>query len=80
MTNRFGILQKKSVPETRQLTLDESQCEEHFDSTTRRDEDSGFVIQMPSKDGPHNLALSKSNAMRRFIRLENTLLHNVDLF
>ena len=28
----------ESVPETRHLTLDERRCEEHFDSTTRRNE------------------------------------------
>ena len=35
---------------------------------------------MPVKDGPHYLVLSKANAMKRFIRLEYTLHHNVDLF
>ena len=70
----------ESVAETRHLTLDERRCEEHFDSTTKRNEDGRFVVQMPFKDGPHNLGLSKANAMKRFIRLEYTLRHNVDLF
>ena len=69
----------ESVPETRQLTLDERHCEEHFDSTTNCNEDGRFVVQMPFKDGPHNLGLSKANAMKRFIRLEYNLRHNVDL-
>ena len=69
----------ESVPETRHLTLDERRCEEHFDSTPKRNEDGRFVVQMPFKDGPHNLGLSKANAMKRFIRLEYTLRHNVDL-
>ena len=33
----------ESVPETRHLTLDERRCEEHFDSTTKRNEDGRFV-------------------------------------
>ena len=70
----------ESVPENRHLTLDERRCEEHFDSTTKRNEDGRFVVQMPFKDGSHNLGLSKANAMKRFIRLENTLRHSVDLF
>ena len=32
------------------------------------------------KDGPRNSGLSKTNALKRFIRLENTLCHNADLF
>ena len=66
----------EGVPET----LDERRCEEHFNSTTKLNEDGRFVVQMPFKDGPHNLGLSKANAMKRFIRLEYTLRHNVDLF
>ena len=53
----------ESVPETRHLTLDERRCEEHFDSTTKRNEDGRFVVQMPFKDGPHNLGLPKANAI-----------------
>ena len=70
----------ESVPEFRHLTLDERRCEEHFDTTTKRNEDGRFVVQMPFKDGPHNLGLSRANALKRFIRLEYTLRHNVDLF
>ena len=70
----------ESVPEFRHLTLDERRCEEHFDSTTKGNEDRRFVVQMPFKDGPHILGLSKANAMKRFIRLEYILRHNVDLF
>ena len=70
----------ESVPETRHLPLDERRCEKHFDSTTKCREDGCFVVQMPFKDGPHSLGLSKSNAIKRFIRLEYTLRHNVDLF
>ena len=62
------------------LNLDERRCEEHFDSTTKRTEDGRFVVQMPFEDGPHKLGLSKANATKRFIRLEYTLRHNVDLF
>ena len=35
---------------------------------------------MPFKDRPNILGLSKVNARKRFIRLENTLRHKVDLF
>ena len=40
----------ESVPETRQLTLDERRCEEHIDSTSKRNEYGCFVVQMPFKD------------------------------
>ena len=40
----------ESVPETRHLTLDERHREEHFDSTTRRNKDGRFVVQMPRVD------------------------------
>ena len=68
------------VPESRHITLDERRSEEHFDSTNRRNEDGRFVVQMPFKYAPHNLGLSKANAIQRFIRLEYTLHHNADLF
>ena len=68
------------TPTHMHLTLDKIRCEEHFESTTRRNEDRCFVVQMPFKDRPHNLGLSKANAIKRFICFENTLRHNVDLF
>ena len=70
----------KSVPEAKHLTLDERHCEEHFDSSTRRNEGSRFVVQISFTDGPHNSGLSKANAMKYFIRLGYTLRHNVDFF
>ena len=70
----------ESVHEIRHLTLDERRCEEHFDSTTKCNKDGCFVVQIPFKDGPHNLGLSEVNAMKRFIRREYILRHNVDLF
>ena len=73
------IWEIESVPETKYLILDERRCEEHFNSTVRRNED-GCFVQMPFKDGSHNVVLSNANAMKRFIRLEYTLRHNVDLF
>ena len=76
----LNVWEIESVTETRHLTLDERRCEEHFDSTTKRNEDGRFAVQMPFKDGPHNLGLSKTNAMKRFICLEYTLRPNFDLF
>ena len=76
----FNFWEIESVPETRHLTSNERRCEDHFDSTTKRNEDGCFVGQMPFQDGPHNLGLSKANAMKRFIRLEYTLRHKVDLY
>ena len=74
------VWETKKVRETRHLTFEERRCEEHFDSTTRRSDDGCFVVQMPFKEGPHNLGLSKANAMKRFVRLEDTWRHNVDLY
>ena len=54
--------------------MDERHCKEHFD------ENGCFVVEMPFKERPHNLGLSKANEMKRFIRLEYTLRHNIDLF
>ena len=72
--------EKESVRETRHLYLVERRCEEHCESTTRRYEDGCFVVQLPFKDGPHSLGRPRVNAMKRLIRLEYTLHHNVDLF
>ena len=51
----------ESVLGTRHLTLDERRCEEHFDSTTKRNEDGRFAVQMPYKDEPHNLGISNES-------------------
>ena len=70
----FEILENTKVLENKHLTLDERHCEEHFDSTTRRNEDGRFVVQRPFKERwSHCLGLSKVNAMRRFIRPEYTI-------
>ena len=45
------------VPESSHSTSDNRRCEEHFDSTTRRNKDRCFVLEMPLKGESNKLSL-----------------------
>ena len=63
----------ESFPEQKHLTVEERKCEEHYKATTQRNIEGRFVVQMPFKEESQKLGYSKANAMKRFLRLEQTL-------
>ena len=63
----------ESFPEQKHLTVEERKCEEHYKATTQRNTEGRFVVQMPIKEESQRLGHSKANAMKRFLRLEQTL-------
>ena len=55
------------------MTVEERKCEEQYKATTQRNTEGRFVVQLPFKEESQNLGYSKANAMKRFLRLEQTL-------
>ena len=70
----------ESFPEQKHLTAEERKCEDHYSTTTRRNAEGRFVVQMPIKDDCQKLGYSKANAMKRFLGLERTLHRDDSLF
>ncbi|XP_055604125.1 uncharacterized protein LOC129752361 [Uranotaenia lowii] len=61
-------------------SIEESACEEHFKSTTRRDSDGKFLVTLPKKPGViQQLGDSRNSAIRRFIGLEKRFNANPEL-
>ena len=58
------------------MTVAERKCEEHYKATTQRNTEARFVVQMPFKEESQKLSYSKANAMKRFLRFEQTLHRN----
>ena len=77
LLGKFWALEE--VPARKLLTLEETQCEEHFLSTTKRNHEGRFVVRMPFKGGEFKLSLSKNLAMRRFLNLERKLKRDPEL-
>lgn len=68
----FWELEEIGKPESI-LTDDERRCEEHFVSTTKRDNDGRFLVQMPLKEPADVLGNSYERAKTRFLSLERKL-------
>ena len=69
----------ENVPEEKHLTKSERECVEHFDRTTKRNNDGRFIVEMPMKSCGPTLGSSKAIAMRRFLNLEKKLNNDLSL-
>ena len=63
----------ESFPEQKHLTAEERKCEERHKTTTHRNTEGKFVVQMPIKEESQKFFYSKANAMKLFLHLEQTL-------
>jgi hypothetical protein len=63
----------ESVPTTRTFTKEERECEDHFSSTTTRDDTGRFVVTLPLKEPASSLGSSREMAIRRLKSLEKRL-------
>ena len=67
------VWELESFLEQKHLTAEKRKCEEHYKATTQRNTEGRIVVQMPKKKESQRLGYSKANAMKRFLRLEQTL-------
>ena len=61
LLSKFWALEE--VSQRKLLTLEETQCEDQFLSTTERNHEGRFVVRMPFKGGKFKLGLSNSIAL-----------------
>jgi hypothetical protein len=66
----------ESLPQTPILTKEEQKCEEHFLTTTTRDETGRFIVKLPYKENELTLGPSREIAVRRLHQLEKRLGKN----
>lgn len=64
---------------TRTLTLDEMECENHFNSTFKRNEEGRFIVKLPFNRSTDQLGDSYSIALKRFLNLEKRLNKSSEL-
>ena len=57
------------------LTPEEKFVVEHFQSNHSRDEDGRFIVPLPRKSDSPTLGESRSQAVKRFITLERSILY-----
>ncbi|XP_065095156.1 uncharacterized protein LOC135717134 [Ochlerotatus camptorhynchus] len=69
----------ESVDSCNPLTNEEQLCEEIFCSTTHRDQNGRYIVQLPLKDSIHRVEDNRSIALRRFFMLEQRFLKNPEL-
>lgn len=61
------------------MSNEESECEDHFISTHKREECGRYIVKLPLKSNYVELGESKGQAIRRFELLENKLSSNPEL-
>ena len=69
----------ETVRESTYLTGEKKLCEQHINSTTKRNFEGRSIIKLPIKEGPICLGRSKTNAMKKFLSNELTLYKNTEM-
>ncbi|XP_062713353.1 uncharacterized protein LOC134290270 [Aedes albopictus] len=70
----------EELVDRKQLSIEEEDCEELYNTTTTRDEEGRYVVRMPKKPMiDQMLGESKSSALHRFNLLEKRLERNEEL-
>ncbi|XP_062704207.1 uncharacterized protein LOC134286589 [Aedes albopictus] len=69
----------ESVSSEKCVMTEAEQCEQHFQSTVRRNEDGRYVVQFPLRESISQLGDSIPMALRRFYALEAKLQKNPDI-
>lgn len=77
MMRKFWEIEE--VPYIAPLSDEEQSCESHFLSTTKRDKNGRFVVNLPLKNNLDQLDDCRSLALKRFLMLERRLERNPDL-
>ncbi|KAJ8914084.1 hypothetical protein NQ315_014279 [Exocentrus adspersus] len=66
---RFWEVEELSSKDSH-LSMDDIECEHHFDTTTVRNDEGRFIVQLPLKYSPNLLGDSLSSATKQFLSLE----------
>ncbi|XP_055622591.1 uncharacterized protein LOC129766753 [Toxorhynchites rutilus septentrionalis] len=74
---RFWSLEAVESPPA--LTNEEKECEEIYCSTTRRNTEGRYIVQLPLKDSVSKLNNNRSLALRRFLMLEQRFKKNPEM-
>ncbi|XP_053686390.1 uncharacterized protein LOC128735933 [Sabethes cyaneus] len=61
------------------ISTEETECEEHFCKTHRRDGTGRYIVQLPLKESVANLSDSRALALRRFLSMEKRLSQQPDV-
>lgn len=69
----------EEVPSKKFLSPDDQACEEIFTSTTTRNDNGSYAVDLPFKQSPETLGNSFTTAKRRFSMLENKFFKNPQL-
>lgn len=77
MIRKFWEIEE--VPNVSPLSAEEQSCEDHFRSTTRRDENGRFVVNLPLKDNCDEVDDCRALALKRFLMLEKRLTRDPEL-
>lgn len=74
---KFWLLEE--FPKKYNLTVEEQNCEDHFNETHTRDKDGRFVVHLPLKDNYKELGDSYDIAKRRLNAMERKLSKHPEL-
>ncbi|XP_043263949.1 uncharacterized protein LOC122404115 [Colletes gigas] len=74
---RFWELEE--VSETRHLSFEEQQCEQHFRDHVTRDNTGRFIVALPFNEKKTQLGESRSRALNRLLSLERRFRRDPDL-
>ena len=78
LLRRFWEIEEPNVSADNR-TDEQIACEDHYDSTTKRDDQGRFVVSLPRKPGAPKLGHSFRQAERRFFSVERKLMKRPDL-
>ncbi|XP_011877666.1 PREDICTED: uncharacterized protein LOC105567409, partial [Vollenhovia emeryi] len=70
--SRFWELEDIPCSSRSLLSTEHQACEDHFQSTHSRDENSRYIVRLPSKDSVNQLGNSKIKALRLISRMKKT--------
>ncbi|XP_060520808.1 uncharacterized protein LOC132698632 [Cylas formicarius] len=76
---KFWELEEPGGSQIEGMTRDEVDCENLFMSTTRRDQDGRFIVEIPLKMSIEKLGDSREMALRRFYSLERKFARDKQL-
>lgn len=64
---------------TNNMTIEEQECEQHFQTTTVHGEDGKYTVSIPLRTDQSVLGVSKQRAAARFLQLERQFAKNEKL-
>nr|CAH7735528.1 unnamed protein product [Callosobruchus chinensis] len=70
--------QIEEIPDTKPMTLEETECERIFIETTTRNEQGHFVVELPLRDNFHELGSTLDAAKKRLQSVERKFERNID--